>query len=106
MPDSGLALKILMSKHDLSAEVSYDNLKCFIMDLKNGQTGFRYRDIDQDNIPEYGYGDESGDNNSDIFRERHDVKLSALLTFLSLLDESLGDIVKILDLEKDVEKLQ
>ncbi len=104
-PIQGWALKILMSMHDFAAEVPCDKLEMLYYGFgKWADWFYRYRDTNQDGIPQYEHGDETGNDDSVIFHERNDVELPDLLAFLSLLDESLSDIAKILGLHEEAEK--
>ena len=103
-PIQGWALKILMDQYDFATEVPRDKLVTLYEGFgKWADWFFKYRDDDGDGLPQYEHGDETGNDDSAIFRIRNDIKLPDLPALLSLLDESLGDIAKILGREEEAE---
>ena len=101
-PLQGWALKILMKEHDFATEVPREKLiQLYDGCVRWADWFFKYRDDDGDGLPQYEHGDESGNDDAAIFRERYDIKLPDLSALLVVLDEALGDIAKILGREDE-----
>ena len=102
-PLQGWALKILMQQYDFAVDVPRDKLITLYEGFGRwADWFFKYRDDDHDGLPQYEHGDESGNDDSAIFRERNDIELPDLSAMLSLLDEALGDIAKFLGREDEM----
>ncbi len=96
-PIQGWALEILMEQHDFSTDVPRDKLIYMYEGyVKWAEWFMKYRDDDQDGIPQYEHGDESGNDDSPLFKKHYKVELPDLMAFLALLYEKLGDIADIL----------
>jgi len=96
-PIQGWALKELMKEHDFSTEVPRDKLTMMYDGFSRwADWFFKYRDDDHDGLPQYEHGNETGNDDSALFRDRYDLELPDLAAYLVLLDEALGDIAVIL----------
>ena len=100
-PIQGWALEILMKQYDFGTEVPRDKLEYLYEGyLKWADWFMNYRDDDHDGIPQYEHGDETGNDDSPIFKKHYKIELPDLCAFLALLYEKLGDIADILGREE------
>lgn len=96
-PLQGWALKWIMKTHDLGKEVPREKLEVMYEGfLRWADWFFRYRDDDGDGIPQYEHGDETGFDDTSVFRESPIMETPDLTAYLALLYEALGDLAKIL----------
>ena len=101
-PIQGWALKILMREHDFAKDVPRDKLEMMYRGFSAWANWFmKYRDDDHDGLPQYEHGDETGNDDSAIFKRQPILELPELSAFLALLFEALGDLGKILDVDQD-----
>ena len=101
-PIQGWALEILMEQYDFSKEVSRDQLTYMYEGyVKWAEWFMNYRDDDHDGIPQYEHGDETGNDDSPLFKKHYKIELPDLCAFLALLYEKLGDIADMLGKEEE-----
>lgn len=101
-PIQGWALEILMDTHDFSTEVPRDYLEMMYEGYgKWANWFFTHRDNDQDGIPQYEDGDETGNDDSNVFRNAHMVEMPDLCAFLALIFEYEGRLGSILGKKDD-----
>ncbi len=101
-PIQGWALKYLMREHDFAKEVPRDKLEMMYRGYGAWADWFmKYRDDDHDGLPQYEHGDETGNDDSAIFKSQPILELPELSAFLALLFESLGDLGTILGREQE-----
>lgn len=94
-PIQGWALKYLMKKYDFSKDVPRDQLDMMYDGYAAWAEWFmKYRDDDRDGIPQYEHGDETGCDDTAVFRGQPIMELPELSAFLGLLFEALGDLAK------------
>ena len=97
-PIQGWALEMLMRTHDLKAEVPAETLTYLYEGYSRWADWFtKYRDDDHDGIPQMEHGDETGNDDSPLFKNTYCVDAPELSAFLALLYEKLGDLAKLLD---------
>ena len=92
-PIQGWVLDYIMRAHDLSKEVPGKQL----VELYEGYVRYadwfmRYRDDDHDGVPQYEHGDETGNDDSALFRYSNVMDLPDLSAFVALLYDSLSKI--------------
>ncbi|MBQ6602906.1 MAG: hypothetical protein IJH99_05860 [Eubacterium sp.] len=103
-PIQGWALDILMREHDLKKEVPKDKLVYMYEGFGKWAEWFmKYRDDDEDGIPQYEHGDETGNDDSPLFKYSSKVELPELCAFIALLYEKLGDLAVIVDRPEESE---
>ena len=101
-PLHGWALKLLMKKHDFAKEVPPEKLEAMYAGFgKAGDWYMKYRDDDNDGIPQYEHGNESGTDDGSLFRDHLIIESPDLCAFLGLLFEALGDMARILGKPSD-----
>ncbi len=97
-PIHGWALLKLMERMSISQKVLGD----FYPPLtKWTEWWFRYRDDNGNGIPQYNHGNDSGWDNSTIFKEAGAVESPDLLSYLALQMEALSVMAEALDLESE-----
>ena len=100
-PLQGWALKYLMKKYDFSTEVPSELLNMMYDGYSAWANWFmKYRDDDHDGLPQYEHGDETGNDDSAIFKGQPQMELPELAAFLGLLFEALGDLAKVMGKDK------
>lgn len=100
-PLQGWALKYLMKKYDFSTEVPSELLNMMYDGYSAWANWFmKYRDDDHDGLPQYEHGDETGNDDSAIFKGQPQMELPELAAFLGLLFESLGDLANVMGKDK------
>ena len=96
-PMHGWALKQIMRRHDLLQEVPRDQIELLYESIGRwGDWFMTYRDDDQDGLPSFEHGDETGFDDSTLFREHMQVTSPDLSAYLVLLFEAVGDLAKLL----------
>lgn len=97
-PIHGWALLKLMERMSIGQEA----LREFYPRLKKWtEWWFRYRDDNRNGIPQYNHGNDSGWDNSTIFKEAGAVESPDLLSYLALQMEALSVIAEALDQEAE-----
>jgi len=101
-PLQGWALKHIMERHDLSREAPRDKLGQLYDGCTKWANWFMiYRDDDHDGIPQYEHGDETGFDDTTVFKVNPVMETPDLCAYLGLLFEAMGDLSKILGKDKD-----
>lgn len=101
-PLQGWALQHLMRRYDFKTEVPRDKLEMMYKGYSAWAEWFlKYRDDDHDGLAQYEHGDETGCDDTAVFRTQPVLELPELAAFLGLLFESLGDLAKVLDLDPE-----
>jgi putative NADH-flavin reductase len=101
-PIQGWALKLLMKRHDLAKAIPRDKLEALYTGFaKWGDWFMKYRDDDQDGLPQYDCGDESGCDDGTVFKYSPSMETPDLCAELALLWEALGDVAKMLGREAE-----
>jgi len=103
-PIQGWGLEILMKEHDLKKEVPMDKL----VTLYEGYSRWadwllKYRDQDGDGILTYEHGDETGNDDSPLFKKTLYVDAPEFNAIAALLFDVLGDFAKVVDRPEDTE---
>ncbi len=94
-PAQGWALDQLMRTHDLKAELSAETLGALYDGFSKWADWYdAYRSVD--GLPRYESGEESGLEDSPVFRAQPCAALPDLSAFLALLEEKLGDLAGML----------
>ncbi len=92
-PIQGWGLKWIMKDHDLAAEIPEKDLLRIYEGYGAWADFFmKYRDEDQDGLPEYEHGDDSGFDDSSVFLTTPEVEAPDLAAYLVILFEALGDL--------------
>ena len=103
-PIQGWALQILMQQYNFKEEVPEEKLRYMYEGYSKWANWFTTcRDDDQDGIPQYEHGDESGNDDCPLFRIHYKLDLPDLSAMLVLLYEKLGDLADILELPEEAE---
>lgn len=97
-PIHGWALLKMMERMSIDPK---DLRECYPHLKKWTEWWFRYRDYNQNGIPQYNHGNDSGWDNSTIFREAGAVESPDLLSYLALQMEALSIIAEALELETE-----
>jgi hypothetical protein len=96
-PVHGWAIKSIMKRHDLLKEVPRDKLELLYVSVGRwGDWFMNYRDDDGDGIPSFEHGDETGFDDSTLFKDHMIVSSPDLSAYLVLLFEAVGDLAKLL----------
>jgi len=104
-PVHGWALKLIMSHRDLKAELSREKLEEIYTAVGRwGNWFLTCRDEDGDGLPAYEHGDETGFDDSTLFREHMQVASPDLSAYLVLLYEAEADLAKLLDKPEEAEE--
>ena len=102
-PVQGWALQWIMRFHDLSKEMDASDLRYLYEGLSNwGNWFMKYRDDDQDGIPQYEHGDDAGLDDNSVFKYAPIMETPDLCAYLGLLFETLGDIAGMLKMKPTV----
>lgn len=97
-PMHGWAIKQIMKRHDLKKEVSREKLEQLYECVGRwGDWFMQYRDDDGDGIPAYEHGDETGFDDSTLFRDHMQISSPDLSAYLVLLFEAAGDLAALLE---------
>jgi len=101
-PIQGWGLEILMENHDLKAEVPAEQLTALYEGYKKWANWLpMYRDRDNDGILTLEHGDETGNDDSPLFKKTLMVDAPELNAFTALLFDVLGDLAKLVDREEE-----
>ncbi|MDR0937530.1 MAG: hypothetical protein LBM98_12715 [Oscillospiraceae bacterium] len=96
-PVHGWAVKEIMKNHDLIAETSREKIELLYSGMgKWGDWFMNYRDEDGDGLPSVVHSDETGLDDSTLFREHIQITTPDLAAYLVILFEATGDLAKIL----------
>jgi len=106
-PIQGWALDYIMRYHDLATEVPREQL----IELYEGYVKWAdwfmiYRDDDHDGVPQYEHGDETGNDDTVLFRYSNVIELPDLSAFVALLYDTLSDIAVILGRDDEAKVLK
>ena len=103
-PLLGWALELLMKEHDLAKEVPAEKLAYMYEGYSRFAGWLReYRDDDHDGILQMEHGDESGSDDSPLFRNTLAVDAPSLNACAALFYEKLGDLAKMAGQEEESE---
>ncbi|NLL39336.1 MAG: hypothetical protein GX254_07110 [Clostridiales bacterium] len=101
-PMHGWAIKQIMKHHNLLEEVPREKIEQLYESVGRwGDWFMNYRDEDGDGIPAYEHGDETGFDDSTLFREHMQVASPDLCAYLVLLFEAVGDLAVLLEKPKE-----
>ncbi|MEC5423450.1 trehalase family glycosidase [Virgibacillus sp. C22-A2] len=101
-PIHGWALSWMLKHTD---KFSTDKLKEIYLPLSRWTTWYiKHRDSDNNSIPEYHHGNDSGWDNSTVFHEGIPVESPDLCAFLILQMETLSELASLLELEEEKRK--
>jgi hypothetical protein len=96
-PMHGWALKQIMKHHNLLEEVPREKIEQLYDAVGRwGDWFMTYRDEDGDGLPSYEHSDETGFDDSTMFRQHMQVTSPDLPAYLVLLFEAVGDLAKLL----------
>jgi putative isomerase len=102
-PVHGWAIKQIMKHHDLLKEVPCEKLELLYESVGRwGDWFMKYRDDDQDGLPAFEHGDETGFDDSTLFRDHMQVASPDLSAYLVLLFEAVGDLAGLLGKPEEV----
>ncbi len=102
LPLQGWALNKLMEANDFKAEVPEETLKALYEGYSKWADWFlKYRDDDEDGIPQTEGSVEAGCVDSPIFKYFYVVELPEVCAYLTLLNEKLADLAGMLGLEEE-----
>lgn len=96
-PIHGWAIKQIMKHHDLLKECPRDKLEMLYKGVGAwGDWFMEYRDEDGDGLPSFEHGDDTGLDDTTLFREHLQITSPDLCAYLVLLFEAVGDLGKLL----------
>ncbi len=96
-PIHGWAVKQIMKNHDLAKECPREKLEALYKGMGAwGDWFMNYRDEDGDGLPTLDHGDETGLDDSTLFKDRLQVTSPDLSAYLVLLFEAAGDLAGLL----------
>lgn len=102
LPLQGWAINKLMEAHDFNTEVSKETLQILYDGYSKWADWFlKYRDDNEDGIPQTEGPVEAGCEDSAIFKHFYVVELPEVCAYLALLNEKLADIAGILGLDEE-----
>ena len=106
-PIQGWALDYLMRTRDLAAEVPKEQLARLYEGFTRYADWFMtYRDDDHDSVPQYEHGDETGNDDSAVFRYSNVMDLPDLAAFVALLYDTLADLAVMIGREDEASALK
>ena len=106
-PIQGWALDYIMRERDLATEVPREQLiQLYEGYVKWADWFLTYRDDDHDGVPQYEHGDETGNDDSAVFRYSNVMDLPDLSAFVALLYDKLSDIAVIIGRDDEAAELK